>query len=161
MSKTNPEGRCRGSVPTAITSTLEPFPTCIVTSSLANLRLIRSPCFELQIWATEPVSNTQALLRALVRYTSITCISNIPFTLSSFLSAKYLGQFRFQWPVPLQWKHSVSGLGPDLGFFTWAATCLLFFLKFPFFPLPFFLKLVVLLNRQYLMLLLDFYLLRS
>src|SRR3989337_3705133 len=93
-SKTNPEGRCRGSVPTAITSTLEPFPTRIVTSSLANLRLIRSPCFELQILATELVSNTQALLRALVRYTSITCISHIPlFTLPSFLSAKYLGQF--------------------------------------------------------------------
>src|SRR3954469_23653156 len=79
------------------TSTLEPFPTRIVTSSFASVRLIRSPCFELQILATEPVSNTQVLLRALVRYTSITCISHIPlFTLPSFLSAKYLGQFRFQ-----------------------------------------------------------------
>jgi hypothetical protein len=29
--------------------------------------------------ATEPVSNTQVLLRVLVRYTSITCISYIPF----------------------------------------------------------------------------------
>src|SRR6187399_843367 len=102
-SKTSPEGRCRGSVPTVITSTLEPFPTRIVTSSLANLRLIRSPCFELQILAIELVSNTQVLLRALVRYTSITCISHIPlFTLPSFLSAKYLGQFHFQCIVPLQ-----------------------------------------------------------
>src|SRR3954468_14173897 len=102
-SNTNPEGRCRGSVPTAITSTLEPFPTRIVTSSFASVRLIRSPCFELQILAIEPVSNTQVLLRALVRYTSITCISHIPlFTLPSFLSAKYLGQFRFQCPVCLQ-----------------------------------------------------------
>src|SRR5215216_6243006 len=33
-----------------------------------------------------------------------------------------------------------------MGFFPGAATCLLFFLKFPFFPLPFFLKLVVLLT---------------
>ena len=33
----------------------------------------------------------------LVKYTSITCISNIAlFTLPSFLSTKYLGQFRFQ-----------------------------------------------------------------
>ena len=58
----NLEDRCRGSVPTAITSTLEPFPTRIVTSSLANLRLICSPCFELQKLATETVSNTQVLL---------------------------------------------------------------------------------------------------
>src|SRR5215216_3808035 len=35
------------------------------------------------------------------------------------------------------------GLWSRLGFFPGAATCLLFFLKFPFFPLPFFLKLVV------------------
>src|SRR3954471_15288979 len=103
MSKTNPEGRCRGSVPTAITSTLEPFPMRIVTSSLASVHLICSPCFELQILATEPVSNTQVLLRALVRYTSITSVSHIHlFTLPSFLSTKYLGQFRFQCPVCLQ-----------------------------------------------------------
>src|SRR3954463_14546494 len=94
--KTNPVGKCRGSVPTAITSTLGPFPTRIVTSSFASLRLFRSSCFELQMWATAPVSNTQELLRVLVRYTSITCISHIPFVLPAFLSAKYLGQFRFQ-----------------------------------------------------------------
>ena len=41
--------RCRVSVPTAITSTLEPFLTRIVTSTLANVRLIRSPYFKLQI----------------------------------------------------------------------------------------------------------------
>src|SRR3954462_14179450 len=68
-------------VPTAITSTFDPFPTCIVTSFFASFRLFCSTCFELQIGATEPVSNTQALLRLLVRYTSITCISDIPFFL--------------------------------------------------------------------------------
>ena len=33
-----------------------------VTSSKANLRLVRSPYFELQMLAIEPVSNTQELL---------------------------------------------------------------------------------------------------
>src|SRR5664279_3545405 len=100
---TNPDGKQRGSVPTAITSTFDPLPTRIVTSSLASGRLFRSSYFELHMLATEPVSNTQALQRVLVRYTSITCISHIPlFTLPAFLSAIYLGQFRFQCPVPLQ-----------------------------------------------------------
>src|SRR3989337_427259 len=57
-------------------------------------------------------------------------------------------------------EHSFLGLGPDLGFFPGVTTCLPFFLKFPFFTLPFFLKLVVLLNHQHLMLFLDFYLRR-
>ena len=40
------------------------------------------------------------------------------------------------------------------------ATCLPFFLKFPFFPFALFLKLVVFFNHQHLMLFLDFYLRR-
>src|SRR3954464_8009471 len=108
----------RGSVPTAITSTFDPLPARIVTSSLASGRLFLSPCFELHMLAIEPISNTQALLRLLVRYTSITCISHIPlFTFPSFLSARYFGQLRFQCPVPLQQNDSVSGLGPALVFF--------------------------------------------
>src|SRR3954466_13526674 len=100
---TNPDSKWRGSVPTAITSTLDPLPTRILTSPLASGRLFRSPGFELQTLAIELVSNTQVLLRALVKYTSITCISYIPlFALLAFLSARYLGQLRFQWPVPLQ-----------------------------------------------------------
>src|SRR3954469_6553913 len=82
---TNPDGKWRGSVPTAITSTFDPLSTRIVTSSLASGRLFLSPYFELHILATEPVSHTQALLRLLVRYTSITCISHIPlFTFPYF-----------------------------------------------------------------------------
>src|SRR6266480_1326166 len=100
---TNPDGRRRGRVPTAITSTLDPLPTRIVTSFLRSARLFCNSCFELQILATDPVSNTQLLLRVLVRYTSTTCISHIPlFTRPAFLSARYLGQLRFQCPAPLQ-----------------------------------------------------------
>ena len=121
-----------------IVSTLESLPTHIVTSPLTSLCLFCNSCFELLILATEQVSNTQGLLRALVRYTSITCISNIPlFTLPSFLSTKYSGHFCFQRPFPLQYNHSVSGFGPALGFFTGVTTCLPFYLKFPSFPLPF------------------------
>ena len=75
-----------------IISILEPLPTYIITSPSTSLYLFCNSYFELLILATEQVSNTQGLLRALVRYASITCISNIPlFTLASFLSGKYLG----------------------------------------------------------------------
>src|SRR3990170_1545415 len=67
----------------------------INTSPLASLRLFRSFCFELPTLATKPVSNTQVLLGVVVRYTSITRISNILLLkLPAFLSTKYLGQFR-------------------------------------------------------------------
>ena len=131
-----------------ILSTLESFQTHIVTSPLTSLCSFCNSCFDLLILATEPVSNTQGLLWTLVKYTSITCISYIYFC--SLCHPSYppsiLGQFHFQWPFPLQQKHSVSGLGPALGFFMGAATCLPFFLKFPFFPFALFLKLVILLT---------------
>ena len=70
--------------------------THILTSPLTSFCLFYNSRFELLLLATEPVSNTEGLLRTLVKYTSIICISNIPlFTSPSFLSAKYLGQFRF------------------------------------------------------------------
>ena len=43
-------------MPTVITSTLEPFPTRIVTSSFASLHLFRSSCFELP--STDPFDAT-------------------------------------------------------------------------------------------------------
>ena len=82
------------------------------------------------------------------------------FTFPSFLSAKYLGQFRFQWPFPLQCKHSVSGFGSALGFFVGVTTCLSIYLKFPFLSLCPFLETSGLVNHQHLMLFLDFYLRR-
>ena len=128
-----------------ILSTLVSLPTLVITSPLTSLYSLCNSCFELLILVTEQVSNTQGLLQTLVRHTSKTCISNIPlFTLPSFLSTKYSGHFRFQWPFPLQCEHSVSGFGPALGFFAGVTTCLSFYLKFPFFPFALFLKLVVL-----------------
>ena len=128
-----------------IISILELLPTLIATSPSTSLWLFCNSCFELLILATEQVSNTQGLQWTLARHTLITCISNIPlFTLPSFLSTKYSGHFCFQWPFPLQYKHSVSGFGPALGFFTGVTTCLSFYLKFPFFLFSLFLKLVVL-----------------
>ena len=67
-----------------ILSTLESLPTHIVTSLSTSICTFCNSSFELQIFATEPVSNTEGLLWTLVNYTSITCIymSNIPlFTL--------------------------------------------------------------------------------
>ena len=142
-----------------IISILELLPTHIVTLPLTSLCLFCNSCFELLILATEQVSNTQGLLSTLVRYTSITCISNIPlFNFPSFLSTKYSGLLRFQWPFPLQCNHSVSGFGPALGFFAGVTTCLSFYFKFPFFTFALFLETSGLVNHQHLMLLLDFYL---
>ena len=51
-------------------------------------------------------------------------------------------------PLPVTIPFAVEALsfrlGLAMGFFTGVATCLPFLLKFPFFPLPFYLKLVVL-----------------
>ena len=139
-----------------IISILELLPTHIITSPTTSLYLFCNSCFELLILATEQVSNTQGLLYTLVRYISITCISNIPLsTLPSFLSTKYSGHIRFQWLFPLQCKHSVSGYGSALGFFAGVTTCLSFYLKFPFLSLCPFLETSDLVNHQYLMLFLD------
>src|SRR6266536_6527109 len=54
-----------------IVSTLELPPTHIVTSSLTRFCSFYNSRFELLILATEPVSNTQGLLRTLVKYTSV------------------------------------------------------------------------------------------
>mgnify|MGYP005821726033 CR=1 FL=1 len=108
------------------------FPRAFVTSSLANLCLIPSPCFELQILAIEPVYNSQVLLRALVRYTAITCIrsiSNVPLRVTSPFAVEALS-FR---------------LRSRLGFFSLEqklACCSSW--SSPFFPLSLYLNLVVL-----------------
>ena len=128
-----------------ILSSLESLPTHILTSPSTSLYLFCNSCFELLILANDPVSNTHGLLLILVRYTSITCISNIPsFTLPSFLSAKYFGAV----PLPV----TISFVVETLNFRLRSSFELLhgsdnlmpFFLKFPFFPFALFLKLVVL-----------------
>jgi hypothetical protein len=97
-----------------ITSTLETLPTHIVTSPLASLCLFRRFCFELPILATEPVYNTQVLLGVLVRYTSITCVSNILLLkLPAFLS---IGVVPLPVTVPLTMEALSLGFGFNLGF---------------------------------------------
>ena len=70
-------------------------PSVFDTSSVAKISKSKRELQNKQRLETELESNTKGLLRTLVRYTSITCISNIPIPLPSFFSAKYLGQFRF------------------------------------------------------------------
>ena len=112
-----------------ITSTMETLPTHIVTSPLVSLHLFRSFCFELPILATEPVSNTQVLLGVLVRYTSITHISNILFVeVANLLIYQVFEAVPLPVTVPLI-EALRLGFG-FLDFFTGAATGLPF-MKFP------------------------------
>ena len=140
-----------------IVSTLESLPTPIVTSLLTSICSFCNSCFELQILATEPVSNTQGLLRTLVKYTSITCISNIPlFTLPSFLSAKFF------WVVllPVTISFAVEALsfrfGSSFGLLHGSGNLLAILLEVPFLSLALFLETSGLVNHQHLMLFLDF-----
>src|SRR3989337_1954591 len=136
-----------------IVSTLELLPTHIVTSSLTSLCSFCNSRFELLILATEPVSNTQGLLRKLVKYTSITCISNIPlFTLPSFLSAKYLGAV----PLPVTISFAVEALsfrlGSSFGLLHGSDNLFVILLEVPFLFLCPFLETSGLVNHQHLML---------
>src|SRR3954464_7412680 len=58
-----------------IISILEPLPIHIVTSPLTSLCSFCNSRFELLLLATKPVSNIEGLLRTLVKYTLIICIS--------------------------------------------------------------------------------------
>ena len=51
-----------------ILSTLESLPTHIITSPLTSLCLFCNSHYELLLLATEPISNTEGLLRTLVKY---------------------------------------------------------------------------------------------
>ena len=142
-----------------ILSTLESFPTHIVTSSLTSLCSFFNSHFELLILATEPVSNTQGLLRTLVKYTSIICISNIPsFTLPSFLSANLFGVV----PLPVTISFAVEALsfrlGSCFGLLHGSGNLLAILLEVPFLSLALFLETSGIINHQHLMLFLDFYL---
>ena len=137
-----------------ILSTLESLPTHIITSPLTSLCLFCNSCFKLLIIATERVSNTQGLLWILVKYTSITCISYILlFTLPSFLSAKYLGQFHFQWSFPLQLEALSFRLGSSFGLLHGSGNLLAIRLEVPFLSLALLLETSGLVNHQHLMLL--------
>ena len=142
-----------------IISILEPLPTHIVTSPSTSLYLFCNSYFELLILATEQVSNTQALLRALVRYTSLTCISNIPlFTLLSFLSTKVFGAV----PPLVTISFAVEALNfrlwSSFGLLCGSDNLLAILPEVPFLSLCPFLETSGLVNHQHLMLFLDFYL---
>src|SRR3954470_17262533 len=129
-----------------IISILEPLPTHIVTSPLTSLCLFCNSCFELLLLATEQVSNTEGLLRAPVKYTSIICISNILlFTLPSFLIHQILGVV----PLPVTNPFAIEGLSlrlrTRLGFLHLSSNLLAIFLEVPLLlPFALFLKLVIL-----------------
>ena len=131
-----------------ILSTLESLPTHIVPLPSTSLCSFCNSYFELLILATESLSNTQGLLWTLVKYTSITCISNIPlFSMPSFLSAKYLGTV----PLPVTISFVVEALSSRLrsgfGLLHGSGNLLAILLwSSSFFPFALFLKLVVLLT---------------
>jgi hypothetical protein len=101
-----------------ITSTLETLPTLIVTSPLASLRSVRSFCFKSPIIATEPVSNTHALLGVLVRYTSTTHTYFVE--VASLLIYHVFGVVPLPVTVPLTIEALSLGFGFNLGFLHWS-----------------------------------------
>ena len=128
-----------------ILSTLESLPTHIITSPLTSLCLFCNSHFELLLLATEPISNTEGLLRTLVKYTLIICISNIPlFTFAILLIHQILGAI----PLPVTSLFEVEALSlrlrSRLGFLHLSSNLLAILLEVPFLTFALFLKLVVL-----------------
>ena len=147
-------------MPTAITSTLEPFPTRIVTSCLANLRLIRSPCFELQILATEPVLKYPGATASISKvYINNMYITYTFVDLAILLIRQILGAV----PLPVTSLLAVEGLSlrlrSRLGFLLLSSNLLAVLLEVPLLlPFALFLETSGLVDHLHLMLLLDFYL---
>ena len=144
-----------------IISILEPFPIHIVTSPLTSLCSFCNSRFELLFLATW----TCIKYRGVATNTSKIHINNlyIKYTFVHFailLICQILGVV----PLPVTSPFAVEALSfrlrSRLGFFTWAATFLPFFLKFPFLPFVPLLETSGLFNHQHLMLFLDFYLRR-
>ena len=130
-----------------IISILKLLSTHIITSPLTSFCLFCNPRFKLLILATELVPNTEGLLWTLVKYTSITCISNIPlFTLPSFLIRQSLGVV----PLPVTSPFAVEALSlrlrSRLGLLHLSSNLLAVLLEVPLLPFALFLKLVVLLT---------------
>ena len=141
-----------------ILSTLESFPTHIVTSSSISVCLFCNSRFELLLLATESVSNTEGLLQTLVKYTSITCISNILlFTLPSLFMPSIWGSSASSDHF-LRSKALSFRLGSSFGLLHGSGNLLAILLEVPFLSLALLLETSGLVNHQHLMLLLDFYL---
>ena len=137
---------------------LELLPTLIVTSLSTSLCLFCNSCFELLLLATEPVSNAEEF----AINTSKVHINNmyIIYTFAHF-AILLIRQVFGAVPLPATISFAAEALSfrlrSRLGFFTWAATCLPFFLKFPFPPFVPLLETSGFVYHQHLMLFLDFY----
>src|SRR3990170_182427 len=92
------------------------------------------------------------LLRGLVRYTSITCISNIPsLTLPVFLSASYFEEVPLPVIFPLAMGALSLGFGFNLGFLHGSSNCFAVLLEVPLLSLAL-CETSDLINHQHLML---------
>ena len=127
-----------------ITSILELLQIHIVTLPLTSLCSFCNSRFKLLILATELVPNTKGLLWTLVKYTSITCISNIPlFTLPSFLIRQSLGVVPLSVTSPFAVEALSLRLRTRLGLLHLSSNLLAVLLEVPLFSFALFLKLVV------------------
>ena len=81
-----------------------PVPTHIVISPVSNCRKKLSLWNEEQTWLVAPESIIYVELSFSTKHVSSTRKSHL-FCLAFFFSVKYLGQFLFQYPSWLQWKH--------------------------------------------------------
>ena len=122
-----------------ILSTLESFPTHIVTSSSTSLHLFCNSRFELLLLATELVSNTEG-------FAINTSKVHIKYT---FIHFAILLIRQVSWAVPLQVTISFAvealsfRLGSSFGLLHLSSNLLAVLLEVPLLPFALFLKLVV------------------
>ena len=144
-----------------ILSTLESFPTHIVTSPLTSLCLFCNSRFELLLLATELVSNTEGFSI----YTSKLHINNmyIKYTFVHF-AILLIRQVSRAVPLPVTISFVVEALsfrlGSSFGLLHGSGNFLAILLEVPFLSLALLLETSGLVNHQHLMLFLDFYLRR-
>ena len=128
-----------------IISILELLPTHIVTSPFTSLCLFCNSRFELLLFSNWTSIKYWGVAINTSKYTSITCISNIPlFTLPSFLINQIVGVV----PLPVTSPFAVETLSlrlrTRLGLLHLSSNLLAVLLEVPLLPSALFLKLVIL-----------------
>src|SRR5215813_10007740 len=96
--------------PTALAETASPVPTFIGKSPSARSFHESRSYKEEQTWLVASESTIHADLSSSTNKDSITSKSYLPEAFFCLSSARYLGQFLFQCPSLLQWKHFPLGL---------------------------------------------------
>ena len=144
-----------------ILSTLESLPTHIVTSPLTSICSFCNSCFELQILATELVSNSQGA----TMNTSKVHINNmyIKYTFVHFailLIRQLFGVVPLLVTIPFAVEALSFRLGSSFGLLPGSGNLLSILLEVSFISLALFLETCGLVNHQQLTLFLDFYLRR-